>query len=137
MWSRRLKIWLLVLLLLCHRVQPGSCPATLVGVGARHEQSFDQVALQVPRGGWTIIPAGWNPFGFKMTKLGEEFLAFGGSRESDLGLFLVSIKSRKRWSTIKAQWLEVVRASKKGQMMRVYRELERILDFCLKAGFVN
>lgn len=93
--------------------------------------------LRIPRGGWTIFPAGWNPFGYKITKLGEEFLKFEGCRDCDVGIFLSSLKGRKRWSTIKQQWLEIVRASKKGQSMRVYRGLEKLLDFGLRAGLVN
>lgn len=99
------------------------------------------ILQSIPRGGgggWTVFPAGWNPFGYKMTKLGEEFLTFEGCRDCDVGRFLASLKGhRKRFSTIKDQWLEIVRVSKQGQSMRVYRRLETLLSFCLRAGFVN
>jgi hypothetical protein len=93
----------------------------------------------IPRGGsYYIIPAGWNPFGYKITALGEAFLAFDGSLGSDVGRFLASTKSgRKRMTDLKAQWLEVLRVSKTGQSMRVYRQLQELLDFCLRAGLVD
>jgi hypothetical protein len=92
----------------------------------------------IPRGGGYIIPAGWNPFGYKITTLGEAFLAFDGSLDSDVGRFLASTKSgRKRMTDLKAQWLEVLRVSKTGQSMRVYRQLQELLDFCLRAGLVD
>ena len=89
-------------------------------------------------GGWNWIPSGWNPFGYKVTKLGEQFLHFDGSLDSDIGRFLASLKSaRKTRASLKAQWLEVVRASKEGQMMRVYRSLDELLEFSLSAGFID
>jgi hypothetical protein len=92
----------------------------------------------IPRGGGYLIPAGWNPFGYKITALGEAFLAFDGSLDGDVGRFLASLKSgRKRVTAMKAQWLEVVRVSKSGQTMRVYRQLQELLDFCLRAGLVD
>jgi hypothetical protein len=92
----------------------------------------------IPRGGGYLIPAGWNPFGYKITTLGETFLSFDGSLDGDVGRFLASLKSgRKRMAAMKAQWLEVVRVSKSGQTMRVYRQLQELLDFCLRAGLVD
>jgi hypothetical protein len=92
----------------------------------------------IPRGGGWIIPAGYNPFGFKITELGEAFLKYDGSLDCDVGRFLASLKSgRKRMTELKAQWLEVVRVSKTGQTMRVYRQLQELLDFCLKAGLID
>lgn len=106
--------------------------------GAPEDSSSEQQRiLKIPRGG-SIIPAGWNPFGYKVTKLGHEFLGFGDSLSSDVGRFLASLKAhRKRRKAIKEQWLEIVRASKKGQNMRIYRELDNLLDFCLRAGLIN
>mmetsp|Transcript_27848 Transcript_27848/g.88517 ORF Transcript_27848/g.88517 Transcript_27848/m.88517 type:complete len:127 (-) Transcript_27848:203-583(-) len=49
------------------------------------------------RGGFNPF-AGINPFGYKITDLGEKFLAFDGSKESDLGRLLSSLKSRKTTS---------------------------------------
>jgi hypothetical protein len=86
-------------------------------------------------GGW--VPAGYNPFGYQITELGEQFLSFEGSLDSDIGRFLASVKQRKSKTTIQGQWLEIVRASKQGQSMRIYRSLEDFIDFCLKAGFLS
>lgn len=93
----------------------------------------------IPRGGGSyFIPGGYNPFGYKITKLGEEFLKFEGSLDSDVGRLLASLKSgRKRFSSIKSQWLEVMRASKSGQSMRIYRTLKELLEFCVRAGLVD
>jgi hypothetical protein len=93
---------------------------------------------RIPRGGgWSWIPAGWNPFGYKITPLGEEFLKFDGSLHGDVGRFLAAMKSRKTTSSIKQQWLEVVRASHSGQTMRIYRSIDKLIKFCLEAGFIN
>jgi len=88
-------------------------------------------------GGWSIFPSGWNPMGYQITKLGEEFLSFHGSLETDVGRFLASLKKRKWKSTFKSEWLEILRVSKNAQTMRVYRQLDELLKFCLKAGFLN
>ncbi|KAL3938007.1 MAG: hypothetical protein SGBAC_006986 [Bacillariaceae sp.] len=96
----------------------------------------DSVVQLIHRGGgW--IPAGYNPFGYQITELGEQFLAFEGSLDSDVGRFLASVRERKSVRTIRSQWLEVVRASKKGQSMRIYRALDDFVEFCLKAGFLD
>ncbi len=91
----------------------------------------------IPRGGGTLIPAGYNPFGYKITSLGEEFLKFDGSLDSDVGRLLASLKQRKRFATIKEQWLEILRVSKTGQSMRILRTLQELIDFCLKAGLID
>jgi hypothetical protein len=92
----------------------------------------------IPRGGGWIVPAGWNPFGYKITALGEKYLQFDGSLQSDVGRFLASLKSaRKTAANLKAQWLEIVRVSKEGQAMRVYRQLKDLLDFCVQAGLID
>ena len=99
--------------------------------------------LSIPRGGAAAtlnpFPSGYNPFGYSLTDLGKEYLAYDGSLDSDVGRFLSSLKSGKRKSTtvMKEQWLEVVRVSKKGQSMRVYRKLDELITFCLKAGFID
>ena len=91
----------------------------------------------VPRGGG-LIPGGYNPFGYKITKLGEQFLEYEGSLESDVGRLLSTLKSqRKTFKVLKDQWLEVLRVSKSGQSMRIYRLLQELLDFCVKAGLVD
>jgi hypothetical protein len=90
------------------------------------------------RGGGYLIPAGWNPFGYKITALGEEFLAFDGSLDSDVGRFIASLKAKRvTTETLKASWLEIVRASKAGQCMRVYRKIDELIQFCLKAGLID
>lgn len=84
------------------------------------------------------IFAGWNPFGYGITKLGLEFLEWDGSLDSDIGRFLASFKSgRKREKQLKQQWLEIVRVSKQGQSMRIYRKMDDLLAFCVKAGFLS
>ena len=91
--------------------------------------------LQCRGGGW--IPAGYHPFGYQITELGERFLSFEGSLDSDLGRFLASVRERKSKKTMQSQWLEIVRAAKQGQSMRIYRSLDDLIDFCLKAGFLS
>ena len=91
----------------------------------------------VGRGGGLLIPAGYNPFGYKITEFGLKFLEFDGSLDCDVGRFLTSIRTRKRFDAIKSQWLEVLRVSKKGQAMRIYRKLDELITFCLKAGFLD
>jgi hypothetical protein len=93
--------------------------------------------LDLRGGGW-FLPAGCNPFGYKITPLGEEFLSYKGSLESDVGRFLASMKSkRKRRTAIKASWLEVVRASKQAFSIRIYKNIDGMIKFCLDAGFID
>ena len=93
-------------------------------------------AIRVPRGGGLL--AGYNPFGFKITQLGLDFLDFDGSLDSDVGRFLASLKSsRKKRGVIKEQWVEIVRVSKSGQSMRILRTLDDLIAFCLSAGFLD
>jgi hypothetical protein len=91
------------------------------------------------RRGGGIIPPGYNPFGYKITPLGERFLEFGPTcLESDVGRFLASLKTkRKTISVIQTQWLEIVRVSKTGQSMRIYRTLQDLIDFCLAARLID
>jgi hypothetical protein len=84
-----------------------------------------------------FIPAGYNPFGYQITELGLRFLKFDGSLDSDVGRFLTSVRTRKRFDGIKSQWLEILRMSKKGQSMRIYRSLEELVEFCLETGFLD
>lgn len=84
-----------------------------------------------------MIPAGWNPFGYKVTQLGEEFLAFEGSLDSDVGRFLASLKARKTRKSLKDSWLEVVRVAKTAQSMRIYKKIDELIQFCLKVGFLD
>ena len=93
--------------------------------------------LNIARGGG-YLPAGWNPFGYYITDLGLEYLNFDGSLDSDVGRFLASLKSsRKKRNVLREQWLEIVRVSKTGQSMRILRRLDELIDFCLKAGFLD
>ena len=98
---------------------------------------FCSNGVYIPRGGGGFLPAGWNPFGFKITELGQRYLAFQGSLDSDVGRFLASLKTRKTAATIKAQWIEIVKVSKQGQSMRIYRMLDDLIQFCLAAGFID
>ena len=99
--------------------------------------------LALPRGGAAAalnpFPSGYNPFGYGLTDLGKEYLSYDGSLDSDVGRFLSSLKSGKRKSApvMKEQWLEVVRVSKQGQSMRIYRKLDELISFCLKTGFID
>ena len=98
----------------------------------------DQSTVLKLRAGDGLLPAGWNPFGYQITTLGQEFLKYEGSLDSDVGRFLASMKaSRKTKAAIKSNWLEIVRVSKTGQAMRIYRQLDDLLQFCLKAGLID
>jgi hypothetical protein len=94
-------------------------------------------ALVHVRGGSWLIPGGWNPFGYRITNLGEEFLQYEGALECDVGRFLASLKKRKSHSALKDSWLEVLRVSKTAQAMRIYRTLDDLIAFCLKAGLID
>jgi hypothetical protein len=111
---------------------------TVVGIARRHTiDPLAGVVTSLPRGGGWIL-AGYHPFGYKITKLGDEFLSWDGSLESDVGRFLASVKSnRKTRAALKAQWLEILRVSKQGQTMRIYKKLDELLKFCVKCGFVD
>ena len=103
-------------------------------------QSYYDSNISSMRGGAVnVFPAGYNPFGHSLTELGEKFLAFEGSLDSDLGKFLSTLKGgkRKTLATLKEQWQEITRVSKKGQSMRIWRTLDDIIEFCLKAGFID
>jgi hypothetical protein len=107
-----------------------------------YQSSFSQLTepselvQKIPRGGgWSL--AGWNPFGYKITALGERFLGFEGSLDSDVGRFLASLKNRKTRAALKSQWVEIVKVSKTGQTMRIYRTLDDLIKFCLDAGFID
>ena len=97
-----------------------------------------ECCLDIPRGGsWLLIPPGWNPWGYCVTGLGEEFLTYDGSIESDVGRFLASLKKRKRFAALKEQWLEIVRVSKSAQTMRIYRQLNELLQLCIRMRLVD
>ena len=81
--------------------------------------------------------AGLNPFGYKLTTLGEQFLEFEGSRDSDLGRLLSSLKSRKTKSRLKSEWLEVMRNAKSGQSVRVYKGIDEMIALLLQMGLLD
>jgi len=85
------------------------------------------------------FPSGYNPFGYRLTDLGKAFLAFDGSLDSDVGRFLSTLKGgrRRTAAAMKEQWLEIVRVSKRGQSLRIYRTLDGVIEFCLAAGFLD
>ena len=99
----------------------------------RHHDKHTYLSV---RGGG-LFPAGWHPMGYKITSVGETFLSFDGSLDSDVGRFLGSLKKRVTKNTLKAYWLEIVRVAKTGQAMRVYRQIDKLLEFCLSAGLIN
>jgi len=86
-------------------------------------------------GGW--IPAGYHPFGYKISPLGKTYLELGGCRESDVGRLLAGLSSRQSLASLQTTWLEVVRVSKQKQAMRIYRTLTELIDFCLQAGLID
>ena len=98
---------------------------------------------RIPRGGTAAFgfPAGWHPFGYALSELGERYLAFEGSRDGDVGKFLSSTlsgrKSRKTRNELREYWREITRYSKKRQSMRIYRTIDDLIDFCLDAGFID
>jgi hypothetical protein len=102
----------------------------------RPTSSVSELLLRIRGGGW-IIPAGYNPFGYKITPLGVQFLSYDGSLDCDVGRFLASLKDRKRFATLKGQWLEVLRVSKTGQSMRIYKNLQELVTLCLKMGLID
>jgi hypothetical protein len=112
-----------------------------LSLGAEAQSAFTgrrfAKVLDVPRGGGWFVPAGWNPFGYKITTLGDEFLSYDGSLDCDVGRFLASLKNRKRFSDIKSNWLEIVRVAKTGQAMRIYKNLQDMIQLCLKAGLID
>mmetsp|Transcript_33608 Transcript_33608/g.41162 ORF Transcript_33608/g.41162 Transcript_33608/m.41162 type:complete len:163 (-) Transcript_33608:223-711(-) len=105
--------------------------------GEMNIQDAPLTKISIPRGGG-LIPAGYHPFGYALTELGERFLQYDGSLDSDIGRFLASFKSgRKTKKVVKDQWLEVLRVSKTGQSARIYRKLEELISFCVDAGFLS
>jgi hypothetical protein len=76
--------------------------------------------------------------GYKITELGEEFLSYQGALDCDVGRFIASLKAKRvTKTTLKASWLEIVRVSKSGQSMRIYRLFDELLAFCLAAGLID
>lgn len=116
-----------------------------LGEGDVHDRNWKErlshsgLDQALERRGGGIIPPGYNPFGYKITPLGERFLEFGPTcLESDVGRLLASLKTkRKTMSVIQTQWLEIVRVSKTGQSMRIYRTLQDLIDFCLAARLID
>ena len=100
-----------------------------------HGKTLSTFAINsIPRGG---LLEGLNPFGYALTELGRAFLKMEGCADTDLGKFLSSLKTkRKTTKALKDQWLEVVRQAKSGQSMRIYRTMDDLIDFALKAGFI-
>jgi hypothetical protein len=103
-----------------------------------------RLQIQDIRGGGTAttgrswwIPSGYHPYGYQITALGEEFLSFPGSLECDLGRFLASLKTRKTTYALKNAWLEVIRNSKTAQAMNVYKNIDKMLQYCLKAKLID
>ena len=140
-----MKAWLLLVLLFVLGIDAGAAwkkrvtpcgPTPLRDTMSSSSLTNNNVALDLRGGGW--LPAGWNPFGYKVTALGEEFLKFEGSMDGDVGRFLASLRStRKTRATCKANWIEVVRVAKTAQAMRVLRQLDELIAFCLKAGLLD
>jgi hypothetical protein len=83
------------------------------------------------------IPSGYHPYGYQITALGEEFLSFPGSLECDLGRFLASLKTRKTTYALKNAWLEVILNSKTAKAMNMYKNIDNMLQCCLKAKLID
>jgi hypothetical protein len=122
-------------------------PAAAVGrakLSFRNSEQHHHKVLLCLRGGggasagrsWWI-PSGYHPYGYQITALGEEFLSFPGSLECDLGRFLASLKTRKTTYALKNAWLEVIRNSKTAQALNVYKNIDRMLQYCLKAKLID
>eukprot|EP00568_Trieres_chinensis_P001228 CAMPEP_0183311126 /NCGR_PEP_ID=MMETSP0160_2-20130417/35298_1 /TAXON_ID=2839 ORGANISM="Odontella Sinensis, Strain Grunow 1884" /NCGR_SAMPLE_ID=MMETSP0160_2 /ASSEMBLY_ACC=CAM_ASM_000250 /LENGTH=135 /DNA_ID=CAMNT_0025475615 /DNA_START=44 /DNA_END=451 /DNA_ORIENTATION=- len=127
-----------------HSLLLGLLLSSTTAVGANPRPSLLSVSRASPSSSVSTVPrggsllAGYHPLGYALTDLGSKFLEFDGSLDSDVGRFLASLKSgRKRRQALKDQWLEVVRVSKQGQSMRIYRTLDELIEFCLKAGFIS
>lgn len=115
-------------------VEPHGRPFSVKSTSMK--QTTITTVQNLPRGGgW--VPAGWNPLGYKLTALGDEFLSYQGSTDGDIGRFLSTLKTRKRFADLKANWLEIVRVAKSAQSMRIYKKLEEMIAFCLKAGLID
>jgi hypothetical protein len=126
------------------RAAPGTGTATVTGrsITSRRRQIQDirgggggGTATTTGRSWW--IPSGYHPYGYQITVLGEEFLSFPGSLECDLGRFLASLKTRKTTYALKNAWLEVIRNSKTAQAMNVYKNIDKMLQYCLKAKLID
>jgi hypothetical protein len=125
-----------------HYGEPENCESSIVSrlnVDNGQDRRTTFVNCSVLRGGGIAnwIPAGYNPFGYKITELGMQFLEFEGSLDSDVGRFLASVKHRKQLAELKAQWLEIVRVAKTGQTMRIYRTMDELISFCIKARLLD
>lgn len=84
------------------------------------------------------FPAGYHPMGYSLTKRGKTFLEFGGSKDSEIGLFLLTLKGgRRSTKSLKQQWTTIVRISKGGGHMSILRKLPEIIEFCLAAGLID
>jgi hypothetical protein len=121
------------------KVEPFLLPRTTTTTttcASDNHQNINAV-FSISRGGGWFFPPGWNPFGYKLTSLGEEFLKYDGSINSDVGRFLAGLKQRKRFYKIKEQWLEILRVSKSGQSMRIYKQVNELIAFCLKANLID
>uniref|UniRef100_A0A7S2WTW5 Uncharacterized protein n=1 Tax=Rhizochromulina marina TaxID=1034831 RepID=A0A7S2WTW5_9STRA len=116
-------------------------PSQASAIGCSLGRPVAQAVLDVPRGGASWF-AGMHPFGYKLSALGAQFLELEGARNCDVGRFLASFKStlkggRKTTSAIKSEWLELVRYAKTGEASRIYRTVDTLLAFVVKAGFIE
>lgn len=134
------KVRILILLLLSFYVSsaPESFRRVYSPKNHRENNTINNI-ISIQGGG--LIPAGYNPFGYQLTDLGEAFLKYEGSLESDIGRFLATFRSlerkRKTRKVLKEQWLEILRMSKTGQSLRIYRKIDELLEFCVEAGFLS
>ena len=106
-----------------------------LGSALRRSECGQRIDVLHVRGGAML--AGLNPFGYKISERGETFLEYEGSRDSDLGKLLSSLKQRKTTSRIKSEWLELMRYSKTGQSVRIYKDLDAMLALLLKMGLID
>ena len=83
-------------------------------------------SMRLLRGGGSML-ARLNPFGYKLTTLGDQFFEFEGSRDSDRSRLLSALKSRKTMSRLKSEWLEVQRNAKSGRASGYTGKLMRSL----------
>lgn len=115
---------------------PQSERVLFVGDQTERSRTSKLIDIRGGDGSWWI-PSGYHPYGYQITPLGEEFLSFQGSLDCDLGRFLASLKQRKTTYALKTAWLEVVRNSKTGQSMNVYKSIDEMIKYCLKAKLID
>lgn len=76
---------------------------------------------------------------YKLSKLGEKFLAIDGPGCGDTGRFLSFVASSESLAEneIRERWSEISRLSRDSQSDRIFRNMEDIMAFCLSSGLIE